>query len=306
MSEFIGFAYYAEIPSVFMDIQRVGPSTGMPTRTQQCDLMLAAFASHGDTRHPILLPCDPHECFELSVKAFDLADRLQTPVFFLSDLDIGMNDWMIPELAWDDAYRPDRGKVLGPEELEAMEKFHRYLDSDGDGIPKRTLPGQHPKGAYFVRGSGHNRYGGYTEDAEEYQDVLDRLLVKWETAKTLMPAPAIRRASKHSSYGIVAFGSTHGAVIEALDRLEDEGIHADYMRLRAFPFSEEVEAFLAEHDTIFVVEQNRDAQMRSLLMLETGTAAGKMVSVLHYNGLPIPSDCIVTALRERIRKEAAA
>jgi 2-oxoglutarate ferredoxin oxidoreductase subunit alpha len=306
MSEFIGFAYYAEIPSVFMDIQRVGPSTGMPTRTQQCDLMLAAYASHGDTRHPILLPCDPHECFELSVKAFDLADRLQTPVFFLSDLDIGMNDWMIPELEWDDSYQPNRGKVLGPAELETMERFHRYLDTDGDGIPYRTLPGQHPKGAYFVRGSGHNRYGAYTEDAEEYQEVLDRLLVKWETAKSLMPGPVIRRAGKHSSHGIIAFGSSHGAVTEALDRVEAEGIHADYMRQRAFPFNDEVKAFIDEHDTIFVVEQNRDAQMRSLLMLETSTAAQKLVPVLHYNGLPIPSDCIVNALREHIRKEAAA
>jgi len=306
MSEFIGFAYYAEIPSVFMDIQRVGPSTGMPTRTQQCDLMLAAFASHGDTRHPILLPSNPHECFEMAVRAFDLADRLQTPVFFLSDLDIGMNDWMISELEWDDHYRPDRGKVLEPAELEGMERFHRYLDTDGDGIPYRTLPGKHPKGAYFVRGSGHNRYGAYTEDAEEYQDVLDRLLVKWETAKTLMPAPLVRRSGKLNRHGIIAFGSSHGAVIEALDTLEAEGVHADYMRLRAFPFNDDVQAFLDEHDTLFVVEQNRDAQMRSLLMLETGTAAQKLVSVLHYNGLPIPSDCIVTALREHIQKEAAA
>lgn len=306
MSEFIGFAYYAEIPSVFMDIQRVGPSTGMPTRTQQCDLMLAAFASHGDTRHPVLLPKDPRECFELSVKAFDLADRLQTPVFFLSDLDIGMNDWMIEELQWDDAYRPDRGKVLGPADLEKMEKFHRYLDNDGDGIPDRTLPGQDPKGAYFVRGSGHNRYGGYTEDAEEYQDVLDRLLVKWETAKTLVPGPEVRHAGQHADYGIIAFGSSHGAVTEALDGLAEEGIHADYMRLRAFPFNKEVEAFIAAHKTVFVVEQNRDAQMRSLLMIEIDAPADKLVSVLHYNGLPIPSDCIAEALREHIAKEVAA
>ena len=306
MSEFIGFAYYAEIPAVFMDIQRAGPSTGMPTRTQQCDLMLAAFASHGDTRHPMLFPCDPNECFELSVKAFDLAERLQTPVFFMSDLDIGMNDWMIDELQWDDAYRPDRGKVLTAEQLEGIDKFHRYLDRDGDGIPWRTLPGEHPKGAYFVRGSGHNRYGAYTEDAQEYQDVLDRLLLKWETAKQLVPGPLVRHAGKRSEHAIIAFGSSHGAVIEALDTLATDGIHADYLRLRAFPFNDEVEAFLDAHDTIFVVEQNRDAQMRSLLMLETGVAAEKLVPVLHYNGLPIPSDCVVDALRSHIRKEAAA
>jgi 2-oxoglutarate ferredoxin oxidoreductase subunit alpha len=306
MSEFIGFAYYAEIPSVFIDVQRVGPSTGMPTRTQQCDLMLAAYASHGDTRHPILLPKDPHECFEMTVRAFDLADRLQTPVFFLSDLDIGMNDWLISELEWDDSYQPDRGKVLGPEDLEKIDRFHRYLDTDGDGIPYRTLPGQAPKGAYFVRGSGHNRYGAYTEDAEQYQDVIDRLLVKWETAKQLVPGPVFRRAVKHSDYGIIAFGSSHGAVIEAIDTLEADGIHADCMRLRAFPFNEEVKAFIDAHDTIFVVEQNRDAQMRSLLILETNTAAEKLVPVLHYNGLPIPSDCIVEALSKHIEKEAAA
>ncbi|HKJ17648.1 MAG TPA: 2-oxoacid:acceptor oxidoreductase subunit alpha [Xanthomonadales bacterium] len=306
MSEFIGFAYYAEIPSVFIDVQRVGPSTGMPTRTQQCDLMLAAYASHGDTRHPILLPKDPHECFEMAAQSFDLAERLQTPVFFLSDLDIGMNDWMIPELEWDDSFQPDRGKVLGPKELDGMEKFHRYLDTDGDGIPYRTLPGRDSRGAYFVRGSGHNRYGGYTEDADEYQDVVDRLLVKWETAKTIVPAPEVIRSGKQSAYGIIAFGSSHGAVMEAMDRLDADGIHAEYMRLRAFPFSEEVKAFIDEHETIFVVEQNRDAQMRSLLMLETGASPEKLVSVLHYNGLPIPSDCIVDALREHVRKEVAA
>jgi 2-oxoglutarate ferredoxin oxidoreductase subunit alpha len=306
MSEFIGFAYYAEIPSVFIDIQRAGPSTGMPTRTQQCDVLLAAYASHGDTRHPILFPANPAECFELSVKAFDLADRLQTPVFFLSDLDIGMNDWMVPKLQWDDSYRPDRGKVLNAQELEDIEQFYRYLDTDGDGIPYRTLPGVHPKGAYFVRGSGHNRKGAYTEDADEYQEVLDRLLVKWETASKIVPPPVIRTAPKKTSYGIIAYGSSDGAVLEALDELESEGIHADYLRLRAFPFNGEVNAFLEEHDIIFVVEQNRDAQMRSLLMLETNTAAAKLISVLHYNGMPIPSECVSIALREYISKEAAA
>ncbi|HSM69886.1 MAG TPA: 2-oxoacid:acceptor oxidoreductase subunit alpha [Xanthomonadales bacterium] len=306
MSEFIGFAYYAEIPSVFFDIQRVGPSTGMPTRTQQCDVMLCAYASHGDTRHPLLLPANPRECFEMAVQAFDLAERLQTPVFVLSDLDIGMNDWMIPELTWDESYRPDRGKVLTAEELEEMEKFQRYLDRDGDGIPYRTYPGDNPKGAYFVRGSGHNRQGGYTEDANEYQEVVDRLLVKWKTAANLVPGPVLREAAEDTRTGIVAFGSSDGAVHEALDRLAGQGVHANYLRLRGFPFNDEVRAFLAAHDTVFVVEQNRDAQMRSLLLLETGAPASKLHSVLHYNGMPIPSDSVETGVREHLAEEAAA
>ena len=310
MSEFIGFAYYAEIPSVFFDIQRVGPSTGMPTRTQQCDVLLAAFASHGDTRHPVLFPADPAECFSFAVQAFDLADRLQTPVFVLSDLDIGMNDWMIPKLEWDDAYRPDRGKLLRPEQLEAIEKFHRYLDSDGDGIPYRTLPGEHPKGAYFVRGSGHNRYGGYTEDAAEYQDVLDRLLVKWQTARGLVPKPVLREAGVATPVGIIAYGSSDGAVLEALDRLAADGIHADYLRVRAYPFDASVMEFIEKHETVFVVEQNRDAQLRSLLMLDSEGRGGRMLPLLHYNGMPIPSDCIVDAVRDGVggagKAEAAA
>jgi len=306
MSEFIGFAYYAEIPSVFIDVQRVGPSTGMPTRTQQGDVMLCAYASHGDTKHPLLFPSNPHECFQMAVTAFDLAERLQTPVFMLSDLDIGMNDWMIPELKWDDSYRPDRGKVLGPEELEKMERFSRYLDVDGDGITYRTVPGQDPKGAYFVRGSGHNRYGAYTEDSDEYQDVMDRLLVKWETAKTMVPDAIVSTADRPTKLGIVAYGSSDGAVIEARDRLAEKGIHADYMRIRAFPFSREVEEFLRSHDTNFVVEQNRDAQMKSLLMLQANDIANRLVSILHYNGMPIPSGCVVKGVTEHLEKEAAA
>ncbi len=306
MSEFIGFAYYAEIPAVFFDVQRVGPSTGMPTRTQQCDLMTCAYASHGDTRHPMLLPANPHECFEMAVQAFDLAERLQTPVFFMSDLDIGMNDWMIPELTWDDAYQPDRGKVLGPDELEDMERFYRYLDSDGDGIPHRTYPGTHHKGAYFVRGSGHNQYGGYTEDAEEYQQVVDRLLVKWDTARDLVPAPVLTPAEQKSDLGIIAFGSSDGAVIEAMDRLADTGVHVDYLRLRGFPFADAVAEFIEAHETVFVVEQNRDAQMRLLLIQETGADPARLASLLHYNGLPIPSDAVVDGITEHILKEAAA
>jgi len=304
MSEFIGFAYYAEIPSVFIDVQRVGPSTGMPTRTQQCDVMMCAFASHGDTRHPLLFPANPKECFEMAITAFDLADRLQTPVFMLSDLDIGMNDWMVPELTWDDNYRPDRGKVLGPDELAKMDRFIRYLDRDGDGITYRTLPGEDPKGAYFTRGSGHDRYGAYTENSDSYQDVLDRLLVKWETAKSLVPDAVLTRAGQPTKLGIVAYGSSDGAVIEARDRLAEQGIHADYLRIRALPFTSEVEDFLHAHDTIFVVEQNRDAQMRSLLTLESADTANRLVPILYYNGLPIPSECVVRGISAH--QEAAA
>jgi len=306
MSEFIGYAYYAEIPSVFIDVQRVGPSTGMPTRTQQCDLMLCAYASHGDTRHPMLFPANPKECFEMAVQIFDLADRLQTPIFMLSDLDIGMNDWMVPELTWDDSYRPDRGKVLGPAELAAMDRFVRYLDVDGDGIPYRTLPGEDAKGAYFTRGSGHNRYGGYTEDSDEYQDVMERLLVKWETAKGLMPAAVLSESGRKTVLGIVAFGSSDGAVIEARDRLAEQGVHADYLRIRSFPFGQEVIDFLHQHEIVFVVEQNRDAQMKSLLMLETNDIASRLRSILHYNGMPIPSECVVQGVLEHLAAEAAA
>jgi len=306
MSEFIGFAYYTEIPAVFFDIQRVGPSTGMPTRTQQCDLMLAAYASHGDTRHPVLLPCDPGECFEMAVTAFDLAERLQTPLFVLSDLDIGMNDWMVDELQWDDDWRPDRGKVLTDEDLAGMENFHRFRDLDGDGIPYRSLPGSDRKGSYFVRGSGHNQYGGYTEDAEEYQQVVDRLKIKWETARSLVPAAVERKAAGRTDIGLIAFGSSHGATVEALDRLAEDGVAVDYLRLRAFPFGEEVETFLNAHRTVFVLEQNRDAQMRSLLMTELDADPHKLVSILHYNGLPVPSDMIVQRIGDHIEQEAVA
>jgi 2-oxoglutarate ferredoxin oxidoreductase subunit alpha len=300
MSEFIGFAYYAEIPSVFFDVQRVGPSTGMPTRTQQCDIMMCAYASHGDTQHPMLLPANPYECFEMAVTAFDLAERLQTPVFVLSDLDIGMNDWMIPELHWDDNYRPDRGKVLSSEEVDKLEKFYRYLDIDGDGIAARTLPGENPKGAYFVRGSGHNKHGMYTESSSEYKDLVDRLLVKWKTARTLVPRPVLTESEHETSIGIVAYGSSDGAVVEALDRLADKGIHANYLRVRAFPFNGEVTRFVEQHDTVFVVEQNRDAQLRSLLILETNADARKLVPVLHYSGMPIPTSCVVEGVCEHL------
>ncbi|MCW8925203.1 MAG: 2-oxoacid:acceptor oxidoreductase subunit alpha [Xanthomonadales bacterium] len=305
MSEFIGFAYYAEIPAVFFNVQRVGPSTGMPTRTQQCDIMACAYASHGDTQHPLLLPANPHECFEMAVKAFDLAEHLQTPVFVLSDLDIGMNDWMIPELEWDDDYRPNRGKVLGYEEVEELERFCRYLDSDGDGIAPRTLPGVSPKAAYFVRGSGHNKYALYTENSDEYQEIVDRLLVKWKTARKLVPAPVFKPADRETRIGIIAYGSSDGAVLEALDGLATMGTHINYMRVRAFPFDEEVTRFVKDHETIFVVEQNRDAQLRSLLILETNTDARKLVPVLYYNGMPIPAQCVIEGVCEHLQVEVA-
>lgn len=296
MNEFIGLAYYAEIPAVIFDIQRVGPSTGMPTRTQQCDLMLAAYASHGDTRHVLLFPNSPEECFYMAVNAFDLAERLQTPVFVMSDLDIGMNDWMCPALHWDDAYQPDRGKVLSKEQIEKLEKFQRYLDKDGDAIPWRTLPGVHPKGAYFTRGSGHNQYGGYTEDSNEYQIVLDRLKRKFDTAKALVPKAVFsgQNANQNANdIGIVSIGSCDGAVNEALHILERRGMRLDYMRIRGFPFGQEVEDFLASHSLLFVVEQNRDAQLKSLLTLETAVEKAKLRSILYYAGLPMASTAIV-------------
>jgi 2-oxoglutarate ferredoxin oxidoreductase subunit alpha len=268
----------------------------MPTRTQQCDLLLAAYASHGDTRHVLLFPRDPEECFYMAANAFDLAERLQTPVFVMSDLDIGMNDWMCPMLKWDDAYQPDRGKVLTREQLEAIEKFQRYVDKDGDAIPYRTLPGVHPKGAYFTRGSGHNQYGGYTEDATDYQIVLDRLKRKFDTAKKLVPKAVVESrgpSTGNLAVGIVSIGSCDGAVHEALDILRRRGIQCDYMRLKAFPFGDEVEQFLASHSTLFIVEQNRDAQLRSLLTLETAVEKSKLRSILYYAGLPMAASVIV-------------
>ncbi len=298
MNEFIGLAYYAEIPAVIFDIQRVGPSTGMPTRTQQCDVLLAAYASHGDTRHVLLFPRDPEECFYMAPLAFDLAERLQTPVFVMSDLDIGMNDWMCPTLQWNDAYQPDRGKVLTQQQLEAIDKFQRYMDVDGDGIAYRTLPGIHPKGAYFTRGSGHTQFGGYTEDGAEYQLVLDRLKRKFDTAKQLVPQAAID--ARGNDIGVVTIGSCDGAVREALVRLERSGIACDYMRIKAFPFGQEVQEFLAAHATLFIVEQNRDAQLRSLLTLETAVDKTKLHSVLYYAGLPLTASVVVDGVQAHL------
>jgi 2-oxoglutarate ferredoxin oxidoreductase subunit alpha len=306
MNEFLGFAYFAELPAVVFDIQRVGPSTGMPTRTQQADILAAAYASHGDTKHVLLFPADPGECFELSLAAFDLADRLQTPVLVLSDLDIGMNDWMCKDFQWNAEYRPDYGKVLDASTLEELPAYHRYVDRDGDGIPYRTLPGVHPKGAYFVRGSGHDQYGSYTEDSVEYQQVVDRLLKKWETAKRLVPEPIVRRARKAAKWGIVSVGSCDPAINEAIDRLARDGIHLNYCRIRAFPFTKKVQRFLEQHERIFVAEQNRDAQLKSLLALELDYPKRQMHSILSYGGLPMDCRCIIEAVRAATSQEAAA
>lgn len=301
MSEWIGFAYYTEIPIVLFDIQRTGPSTGMPTRTQQCDIQTTAYASHGDTKHIVLYPADPNECFDFAVRSFDLAERFQTPVFFLSDIDIGMNDWMVDELSWDDNYIPDRGKVLSEDDLAKMESFSRYLDVDGDHIPYRTLPGTDPKGAYFLRGSGHNKHGRYTELGHEYQEVVDRLSAKWESAKSAVPAPVEHKASSPTRHGIIAIGSSDAAVVEARDRLEADGMPVDYMRVRAFPFSDDVEAFMAAHDEVFVVEQNRDAQLLGLLLNETKVPREKLVPILHYSGEPLNYRFVCDELMKRIK-----
>ena len=301
MNEFIGFGYYTEIPAVIFDVQRVGPSTGMPTRTQQGDLQLCAYASHGDTRHVLLFPADPAECFQFAVVAFDLAERLQTPVMVLSDLDIGMNDWMVPKVKWDERYTPDRGKVYTKEQLAEMQVFHRYTDVDGDGICFRTLPGVHKKGAYFVRGSGHNRRGAYTEDAAEYQDVLDRLRRKHDSAKPLVPAPIVK-VKKGVKTGIVSLGSCDGAVREAMDILAREGTEVNYIRLRGFPFDKQLDEFLEHHERVFVVEQNRDAQLKNMILTETQVDRRKLISILHYSGMPIDSRCIVEGVNRRSHK----
>ncbi|MDG1417317.1 MAG: 2-oxoacid:acceptor oxidoreductase subunit alpha [Maricaulis sp.] len=305
MSEFIGFAYYSEVPLVLFDVQRSGPSTGLPTRTQQCDLTLAAYASHGDTKHILLFPANPQECFEMAINAFDIAERFQTPVFFMTDLDIGMNEWMTPELEWDESYVPDRGKVLHAADLDKIDKFYRYEDVDGDGITYRTIPGEHPKGAYFTRGSGHNWKGAYTEDADEYQEVVDRLTRKWESAADAVPGPVISESNTQTALGIISSGGCDGAVREALDRLANHGVHANYMRVRGFPFNAEVEAFMESHQTVFVVEQNRDAQLRSLLINETSVDKTKLIPVLDYGGMAANPSFVVKGLLTHLEMEEA-
>ncbi len=296
MSEFLGLGYFAEIPAVLIDVQRVGPSTGMPTRTQQGDLLLAAYASHGDTKHPFLLPATPTECFEMTALSFDLADRLQTPVIVLSDLDLGMNDHLCEPLQWDDQRQYDRGKVLDAEALrELKQPWGRYQDVDGDGIGYRTLPATDPeKGMYFTRGSSHDEFARYTEDSDAYQRSMERLARKWETAKTLMPAPEI--VERNARIGVVYFGTTTDAAREAMAKLAERGVMLDEMRLRAFPFSDDVRAFIENHEQVFVIEQNRDAQMRTLLVNELGVSPSHLTPILHYNGQPITASFIQEAL----------
>ena len=305
MSEFLGLAYFAEIPVVLFNIQRGGPSTGMPTRTQQSDLISCAYASHGDTKHVLLFPADPNECFTMAAQAFDLAERLQTPIMVMSDLDIGMNDWMTDAFSWDDAHVHDRGKVLDAAGLEANEDWGRYQDVDGDGITYRTLPGTHPtRGAYFTRGTSHDENARYTEDGLIHARVLDRLTRKFQTAAQHVPAADIE--INGSPVGLVYFGATQPAVREALDMLGEAGHRPDAIRLKAFPFGDEVSEFASAHDKLFVVEQNRDAQMRTLLINEAGIAPEKLVPILNYDGMPLTARAVVEAMSSHLNKAQVA
>ena len=299
MTEFVGLAYFAEIPIVIFNIQRGGPSTGMPTRTQQSDILSCAYASHGDTKHVMLIPSDPKECFEFAAESFDISDRLQTPVFVLSDLDIGMNDWTCPEFEWDDAKEFDRGKVLSKDDLENMESWGRYLDVDGDGIPFRTLPGTHPeKGAYFARGSSHDEYARYVEDGEVNARNLKRILKKFKGAHKLLPKPVFKQDTNASSIGLIYFGSTEAAMQESLDQLSISGFPIDAMRIRSFPFSAEVWEFIHQHESVFLVEQNRDAQMRTLIISEGNINPEKFISILCFDGSPITANFISESIIE--------
>jgi 2-oxoglutarate/2-oxoacid ferredoxin oxidoreductase subunit alpha len=301
MQEFLGLAYFAEIPSVVFDVQRAGPSTGMPTRTQQCDITSCAYASHGDTKHVLLFPEDPAEAFEFGALAFDLADRLQTPIFVMLDLDIGMNHRLCKPFKWDDTRKFDRGKVMTAAELESGKDFGRYLDVDGDGIPYRTYPGTHPtKGSFFTRGTSRDRYARYTEEGAPYADNMQRLLRKFETAKDLVPRPVLANASKPTKYGVIYFGSTSPAMDEAIAMLEARGSELDRMRVRAFPFHSSVSSFVADHDFVFVVEQNRDSQLRSLIVNECGIDPVRLVPILHYDGTPITARFIARAIGDHL------
>ena len=299
MTEFVGLAYFAEIPIVIFNIQRGGPSTGMPTRTQQSDILSCAYASHGDTKHVMLIPSDPKECFEFAAESFDISDRLQTPVFVLSDLDIGMNDWTCPEFEWDDAKEFDRGKVLSEDDLENMESWGRYLDVDGDGIPFRTLPGTHPeKGAYFARGSSHDEYARYVEDGEVNARNLKRILKKFKGAHKFLPKPVFKQDTNASSMGLIYFGSTEAAMQESLDQLSISGFPIDAMRIRSFPFSAEVWEFIHQHESVFLVEQHRDAQMRTLIISEGNINPEKFISILCFDGSPITANFISESIIE--------
>ncbi|MCB0835585.1 MAG: 2-oxoacid:acceptor oxidoreductase subunit alpha [Bacteroidetes bacterium] len=298
MSEFIGLAYFAEIPVVLINVQRGGPSTGMPTRTQQPDILSSAYASHGDTKHILLFPSTPTECFELTAEAFNIADRFQTPVIVMSDLDLGMNSHMTPPLTWDDNKKYDLGKVLSAEDLENMEVFGRYLDVDGDGVCYRTIPGTHPtKGSFFTRGTSRDEYARYTESGEVYVRIVDRLLKKWNTVKDYVPGPRLFQKEKSSEQGLIFFGTSNYAAREAMDILKKQGIKVDAMCIKAFPFNHEVEKFIEEHDQLFVIEQNRDAQFRALLINELDINPEKLIKVLNYDGSPITADKILSKIQ---------
>jgi 2-oxoglutarate ferredoxin oxidoreductase subunit alpha len=307
MQEFVGLSYFAEVPAVIFDVQRGGPSTGMPTRTQQADLIGAAYASHGDTKHVMLLPQDPYECFTMGAQAFDLADRLQTTIFVMLDLDIGMNEWLCEPLVWDDNHRMDRGKVMTAEMLDDGRDFGRYLDVDGDGIPYRTYPSTHPtKGAYFTRGTSRDRYARYSEEGAVYVDNMQRLLRKFETAKALVPQPVLTPAKTATRTGVIYFGSTAVAMDEALAALTDEGVALDALRIRAFPFPDSVFDFIAAHDQVFVVEQNRDAQLRTLIVTEGEIDPAKLIPVLNYDGAPITARFITGEIARRLAPAMAS
>lgn len=299
MNEFLGLAYYAEIPAVLIDVQRTGPSTGMPTRTQQSDVMEAAYAGHGDTKHILLFPSTPKECFEMTAESFDLAEEFQTPVILMTDLDLGMNDHVSEPFVWDDKRKMKRGKVLSAEQLEKIERFGRYYDVDGDGIPYRTIPGTHPtKGAYFTRGSSRDEYAVYTEDSAAYKRNVDRLNKKFDTAKNKVPAPQFYNAKNTSKNALLFFGTSTYSSIEAADLMKEEGIALDLIRIKSFPFGKEVHDFINAHDKVFVIEQNRDAQMRSCLMIELGISPDKLISVLNYDGMPITADFIQKSVKK--------
>jgi 2-oxoglutarate ferredoxin oxidoreductase subunit alpha len=306
MNEFIGLSYFAEIPVVLINVQRGGPSTGMPTRTQQADLISSAYASHGDTKHVLLFPSSPAECFDFTIKAFDLADRLQTLVMLISDLDLGMNNHMSPPLAWDDDKKYDLGKILSAEDLEEMkEDFGRYKDVDGDAIPYRTIPGTHPtKGSFFTRGTSHDEYAKYSELGEDYLHNVDRLAQKWETAKTLIPEPEFYQKENRSNVGLLFFGTTTYAAVEAMELLEEEGLMIDSIRVRAFPFHQQVGKFIEEHEQIIVVEQNRDAQFRTLLINELEINPARLISVVNYDGMPITAQAIQSGIKEKLSVES--
>ena len=301
MNEFLGLAYFAEVPAVLIDVQRSGPSTGMPTRTQQSDVLMAAYASHGDTKHVLLFPSNPKECFDMTVDAFDLTEQLQTPVIMLTDLDLGMNDHISEPLVWDEKRAYNRGKVLDAAALEKIGKFGRYLDTDGDGIPYRTLPGTHPtKGSFFTRGSSHDEYAAYTENSDVYKKGMDRLMKKWETAKKIVPVPFMYQATNTSKFGVVFFGTSTYSAEEAIDFLKDKKINLDAMRLKSFPFNNTVKEFIDNHDKVFVIEQNRDAQLKSVFMIELGIDSKKLISVLNYDGLPITADNIINQISKEL------